>query len=118
MAQSQTGTSRWPGELEDVDAGAGAPSIKHDAIEDLVPVRSRAWGAEGLLGPPRPRSSPSNGEEGLGSRGPVPLDIGNIDEQAHAQAEGICHLRHPQGPMVWYFSHFSVCWLKGEESGK
>lgn len=40
MTHGQTDTSRWPGELEDMDARAGAPSVKHDPVEDLMTARS------------------------------------------------------------------------------
>lgn len=89
------GTSRRPIKLEDVHSGAGASCVKHDPVEDLMTMCSCPWGAVGLLAPPGPRGHPSNAEEGLGGGGPVPLDVGDVDEQAHAQPQGVRDLRHP-----------------------
>ena len=102
-------TSRLPAELEDVHTGAGAACVKHDAVGDLRSVGGRPWGTAGLLAPPGPRGRLGDAEEGLGGGGPVPLDVGNVDEQAHEQPQRVRHLRHPQVPSVWYFSHFLVC---------
>ena len=103
------GTSRLPAELEDVHSGASAPRVEHDAVEELRPAGSCPRGTAGLLAPPGPRGHLGDAEEGLGGGGPVPLDVGDVDEQAHEQPQRVRHLRHPQVPIVWYFSHFLVC---------
>lgn len=90
-------------------SGASASCVKHDAVEDLVTTCSRSQGSAGLLAPPGPRGHLGDAEEGLSGGGPVPLDVGNIDEQAHKQSQGVRHLRHLQVAITWYFSHFFVC---------
>lgn len=113
------GTSRPAGELEDVHSGAGAPRVKHDAVEDFVALSSRSRGATGLLGSPGSRGCLGEAEEGLCSGGPVPLYVDDIDEQAHEQAQRVRHLRHPQAPTSGNFPHGSVGHGRaGENAGK
>lgn len=84
-------------------SGASASCIKHDPVEDLVPVCSCPLGTVGLLTPPGPRGCPGDAEEGLGGGGPVPLDVGNIDEQAHTQPQGGMPPSPPAGSCGWIF---------------
>lgn len=101
--------SRQACKLEDVDTGAGAACVKHDPVEDLETTWRCLLGAMGLRASLGAQSHAGDAEEGLGGGGPVPLDIGNVDEQAHTQPQRVYHLGHPQCPMIWYFSHFSGC---------
>lgn len=102
-------TSRLPGELKDMHSGPSASRVKHDAIEDPVITCSRPRGIPSLVAPVGPRGCLRDAEEGLGGEDPVPLDVGDVDEQAHEQAQRVRHLHHLQVPIIWYFSHFFVC---------
>lgn len=99
-------------------SGASASRVKHDAIEGLVTASRPPRGIVSLLAPVGPRGRLRDAEEGLGGEDPVPLDVGDVDEQAHTQSQGVRHLHHLQVPIVWYFSHFFVCEVCAGHNGR